>query len=157
MWNMPWNSIPDSVSQDSVAEDVAPTSESADSAEKGELALPLMASLDLAAAHVADAGLEPNGMTGSLEMDPVWVKRSKLAHEFGIRKMHFVPVAGGVLECGTPSTEDMVLQEYLGLMTSEMLGGSQIHPSEMLGGSQIHRGSLRSPELKPRIRKRCIR
>jgi hypothetical protein len=97
VWNMPWNSIPDSVSPNNVAEDEAPTSESADGAEKGELALPLMASLDLAAAHVADVGLEPNGMTGSLEMDPVWVKRSKLAHEFGIRKMHFVPVAGAVL------------------------------------------------------------
>jgi hypothetical protein len=35
------------------------------------------------------------------------MKRSKLAKEFGIAKIHLVPVDGGVLEYGTPS------QDYL--------------------------------------------
>jgi len=39
--------------------------------------------------------------------------RAKLAEEFGIKKILFKPVPGGVLEVGTPSTEELVFQELI--------------------------------------------
>ena len=49
------------------------------------------------------------------------VRVSELAKEFGIKKIHFVPVDGGVLEYGTPSSEEVVLLELLGLTVSQMM------------------------------------
>ena len=39
--------------------------------------------------------------------------RAKLAEEFGIKKILFKPVPGGVLEVGTPSTEELVFNELM--------------------------------------------
>ena len=89
---------------------------------------PLLYTLELAAQH-ADRSWAPKGWTSkgsALEVDPTWAKRSKLAKEFGIKKIHFVPVEDGVLECGTPSSEDVELGEYLGLITSELKASSHV-------------------------------
>jgi len=47
--------------------------------------------------------------------------RASLAEEFGIKKIHFVPVPGGVLEYGTPSGEEVVLINLMGSLIPEML------------------------------------
>ena len=46
--------------------------------------------------------------------------RAELAKEFGIRKIHFVPIEGGVLEYGTPSGEEVVLMKLMSLTIREM-------------------------------------
>ena len=50
------------------------------------------------------------------------MKRYPLIKEFGIKKIHMIPMGdGSVLEYGTPSGEEVALLECLGLLVQEML------------------------------------
>jgi hypothetical protein len=53
--------------------------------------------------------------------DTSTMQRAELAKEFGIKKIHFVPVANGVLEYGTPSSEEVVLLDLIGLTIPQLL------------------------------------
>jgi len=50
------------------------------------------------------------------------MKRWPIIKEFGIKKIHMIPMEdGSVLEYGTPSGEEVALLELLGLLVQEML------------------------------------
>ena len=65
------------------------------------------------------------------------MQRAALAKEFGIKKIHFVPVADGVLEYGTPSSEEMVLIELLALTVRQMWTAGSVRRFFRLAGEVL--------------------